>query len=486
VATLRLDIWLFFASGLVFYLDYLTPLGWAVWLLYLPIVIATIWLAESKAPWIVAGMSTALTFIGTIVSPPGLDPLVAYTNRTIGILLLWSAASAVAFLKAHQRTQEALRISEERLRTALSAGLMKTWNIDLSTGAVTWGTQQDKILNAPVPEHPCTMDEFYELIHPEDVDRVRKAAASAEMTGQFSQEFRVVYADGTVRWNMGQGAIIRDGHGNPIRMVGVNYDTTARKESQVRLEQFAEEMERKVTERTAELLVSQERLRALATELNLTEQRARNRMANELHDHLQQLLVLGKLKLGQVRRSVEALPASVEIIKEVDQVLTDSLAYTRTLVTQLSPTVLREHGLAAALKWLVESMKRHDLTLTVHVPQEWDLKLPDDQAIPLFQSVRELLINVSKHAGTGEATVTLTQHDSELRIDVCDHGVGFDLVAHATSPTTHSDTSSKFGLLSIYERMKAIGGAFDLQSGPGKGTRAKLSLPLDCRVVRKA
>ena len=260
-------------------------------------------------------------------------------------------------------------------------------------------------------------------------------------------------------------------------MVGVNYDMTERKEAQVRLEQFAEELERQVTARTAELLESQARLRALASELNLVEQRERKRLATELHDHLQQMLVVGKLTIAQGKRVAGGVPACETALNKVDGILSDALAYSRTLVAELSPPVLRDHGLAASLKWLAQYMKKkHEQTVIVVVPEDPGLELPEDQILLLFQSVRELLINSSKHAGTSEAMVRMEQRERNLCVTVKDGGQGFDLAAAAG--TSSSGLSSKFGLFSIQERMRALGGSFEIESAPGKGTTATLMLPL--------
>ena len=205
-------------------------------------------------------------------------------------------------------------------------------------------------------------------------------------------------------------------------MVGVNYDITERKEAQERTRHFAEELERQVTTRTAELLRSQEQLRALATDLNLAEQRERKRLAAELHDHLAQMLVLVKLKIGQAKHG----PAhrTLEMIKQAEQLLNESLTYTRELVAELSPPVLHEFGLPAAIRWLGEQMKRFDLNVMLQIDTHNDLPLPEDQAILLFQSTRELLINVAKHAETKEAVVAVAMHEGTLRITVQDQGVG--------------------------------------------------------------
>lgn len=252
-----------------------------------------------------------------------------------------------------------------------------------------------------------------------------------------------------------------------------------RKRVEEALADLTKNLEERITERTARLMQSQEQLRALATELNLAEQQERKRLAAELHDHLQHLLVLAKLKIGQGKRYAEPTPALLDLMKQLDEVLSDALRYTRTLVAEISPPVLRDHGLPAALKWLTEYMQKHSMTVTVTVPEPSELTLPEDQAVLLFQSVRELLINSSKYAGTGQATVTLERREGQLRIQVRDEGVGFDLTAAAPAagaPT--GGVSSKFGLFSIRERMMALGGSFDIQSAPGMGTTATLTLPL--------
>jgi len=192
------------------------------------------------------------------------------------------------------------------------------------------------------------------------------------------------------------------------------------------------------------------------------------------------MLVLGKLEIGQGKRVAIGIPACETALKRVDDILSDALTYSRTLVAELSPPVLREHGLAAGLKWLAEYMnKKHRQTVTMIIVEDHGLMLPEDQRALLFQSVRELLINASKHAGTHEATVQMTQSENEIWIEVRDQGVGFDLAAAgAAAGLPSGEISSKFGLFSIRERMRALGGRFDIHSTLGQGTTATLMLPL--------
>ncbi len=382
--------------------------------------------------------------------------------------------------EAERRLQE----KEELLRTAMAAGAMGAWEFDLKTQQIRWDAKQSELFGWPPHQSPADAEGFYRLVHPDDVARVKEATVFAIETGRLSEEFRIVLPDGRIRWIVGHGATVSDREGRLVRMVGVNYDITERKEAQARIERFAEELEGQVAERTRELVASQERLRALATELNLAEQRERRRLAAELHDHLQQTLVLGKLKLGQGKRLARELPACAEVMTQLDDVFTEALQYTRSLVADLSPAVLRDHGLSAGLKWLGDFMHKHDLTVTVQVPKK-DVVLPEDQVVLLFQSVRELLINSSKYAGTGEATVTLEWRDGRLVIVVRDDGAGFDPAAVPDRGGVAS-LSSKFGLFSIRERMKALGGWFELQAAPGQGTTATLVLPVALPAVALA
>jgi PAS domain S-box-containing protein len=377
-------------------------------------------------------------------------------------------------LEQYRLVQVQLQQSEERLRLAMAGANMGAWDIDLQTGAVVWDARQKELFGTAHRRMPKNMEEFYSLIHPEDRDRIRQAAAETEQTGQLSEEFRIVQDDGTVRWIAGLGMTVSDPTGRPVRLVGINYDITERKASQHRLEEFREELERQVAERTHELLTSRNQLRALTTELNLTEQRERKRLAGELHDHLAQMLVLVRLKLAQAKQG--PVSSSLEMIHQAEDVVNQSLAYTRNLVAELSPPVLHEFGLPAALRWLGEQMYRYQLAVSVRIQSAEDLRLPEDQAVLLFQSVRELLINAAKHAVSKYALVIVEEREGSLRIQVEDEGVGFDPLS--ITPQKGSPMSSQFGLFSIRERMNALGGRFELHSAPGEGTRAILILPL--------
>ena len=247
-----------------------------------------------------------------------------------------------------------------------------------------------------------------------------------------------------------------------------------RKRAEEALRRLNGDLEQRVLDRTRDLVASNHRLQALASELTLAEQRERKRLASELHDYLAQILALGRIKMSQLRQKLSATePPVQQLVGEIDNLLEKAGEYTRSLMAKLNPPVLDELGLPSALTWLAKQMPLHGLMVDVRLAQE-QVTLPDDQAVLLFQSVRELLINVAKHAGTDRATVTLkVDPEQDLRIEVQDHGRGFDPIAmEGKSENGH------FGLFSVRERMQAMGGSLDVKSRPGDGTTITMVLPL--------
>ena len=235
---------------------------------------------------------------------------------------------------------------------------------------------------------------------------------------------------------------------------------------------FLDTAERLVNKRTQELLITQARLRTMAQTLTLTEQRERKRMAGELHDYLAQLLVLGKMKLSNMHEEIQNIGGSaVALFQEIDQTFSKALDYTRTLMAELSPPVLHELGLPTALQWLADQMKKDRLIVEVRLGTS-NLPLPEHQAILLFHSVRELLLNAAKHSGTNKAKLTLDVADHLLKIAVQDRGKGFN-----TDSLEPTEPGHQFGLFSVKERMEELGGWLRVESVQGRGTTVTLGLP---------
>lgn len=232
------------------------------------------------------------------------------------------------------------------------------------------------------------------------------------------------------------------------------------------------ELEETVHLRTRDLNRHREQLRLLTSELCRTESRERRHIATELHDRIGQSLAAMSLRLGTLGEAV-AGTASEGQLAEARKLLRQTIEDTRSLTFELSPPVLHQLGLGAAVEWLAEEMEEQH-GLRVEVTSEGVTKpIHADLNDLLFKAVRELLLNVVKHSGARSARVGVHHEGGRLRLTVEDDGKGFD--PGALPPP---DRKAGFGLFSIHERLTFAGGSFEITSKPGEGTLATLGAPL--------
>jgi len=232
-------------------------------------------------------------------------------------------------------------------------------------------------------------------------------------------------------------------------------------------------LEQRVAERTAKAVEQAEKLRLLSTQLSLAEEAERRRIAEMLHEDLQQLLVAARLQLAALCRTPDTSERE-PIAREIADVLERSFKLTRSLSVELAPPVLYEHGLAAALEWLAaETRKNYNVEVLVEADALANPKAADVR-IFLFRAVRELLLNSVKHAGGSAVHITM-QHrrPDKVRIIVADDGPGFN----PNSLDNKRTDSQTVGLVNIRERVSSFGGEFHINSGPNRGTRITLLLP---------
>ena len=148
-------------------------------------------------------------------------------------------------------------------------------------------------------------------------------------------------------------------------------------------------------------------LQALALQLTEAEERERRRIADLLHDDLQQLLSASRFQLSVLQPAVEGHSTAAFLLQQVDQLLVQSDRKARSLSHELSPAILHHSGLPAAVEWLARRMqKKHGLAVEVQT-QEWPVFQNENLRVFLYRAIQEILLNVVKHADTRDARVLL-------------------------------------------------------------------------------
>jgi PAS domain S-box-containing protein len=241
-----------------------------------------------------------------------------------------------------------------------------------------------------------------------------------------------------------------------------------REKAEEKLRNLNETLEQRVTERTLLAENRSRQLQSLAAELIEAEEGERRRIADLLHDDLQQILAAARMQLETVCQNLLNEPN----LTNVKQLLEEAINKSRRLSHELSPPVLQHSNLTAALQWMTRYFSEHfGLQVELHLEETHHLESSQHKVF-LFRAVQELLFNVVKHSGVKRAGIALSTSNGCLAVTVSDQGGGFnpDMLDSATA-------SAGLGLLSLRERARYIGGSLAIESAPGLGSRLTLSVP---------
>lgn len=358
-------------------------------------------------------------------------------------------------ITARKHAEEAIKASEKKFRSIFetAANLITSVNeqgiiVDCNDRVREFlGYEKEEILGRPMSR----------IIHPDYLDKAQTILKEILTQGfSYNEEYRMVRKDGSLVDVSINSSAIEDEHGKYTRTLCIIDDITGRK-------QFRQK-----------LLDDREQLKSLASQLSLTEERERRRLATVLHDHIGQSLVFSKIKLDQMRKSGSAGELT-EALKDVSRCLGQVIQETRTLTFDLSDPILYELGFEAAVaEWLTEQVQEKHGFETEFQDDGQVKPLDEDIRALLFRNVREVLINIIKHAQARHVKVAVGKADKSICVSVEDDGVGFDPVEVAATAVKKAE----FGLFSIRERLEQLGGRVEIESKPGRGTKVTMIAPL--------
>jgi PAS domain S-box-containing protein len=290
---------------------------------------------------------------------------------------------------------------------------------------------------------------FASVIHPDDREQVSRAIAGAiEREQPFVLEYRIVRADGGVRWVLERGQLAHGSQGRTW-LDGALFDITDRR--------LAEEALREREAQRARL----EEVEASRARIVEAADAARRRLERDLHDGAQQRLVALALNLRLVRDRLDVNPGdAVELLDRSRTELELATTELRELARGLHPPVLTDRGLGPALRSLTDRMP-----IVVELSVEIENRLPSPLETAAYFMVAEALTNVVKHAQASLVRVTVVPHEGRLVVEVSDDGVG------GAAPGEGS------GLSGLQDRVEALDGRLEVQSGRGRGTVVRATIP---------
>ncbi|MBD0335305.1 MAG: PAS domain-containing protein, partial [Cyanobacteria bacterium Co-bin13] len=403
-----------------------------------------------------------------------------------------------------KQVENALRQSEERLRLALDAGHMGAWEWNLETNVQRWDVNQYKLLGMDKDKTELKADTFFRFIHPDDLPPAQALTEQVlAQGGSFSTEFRIIRPDGSISWLSSQGMVVHGSNHQPIRLIGVNFDITARKQAEAEREQ---------------LLLREQAARQEAEAANRIKDEFLAVLSHELRSPLNpilgwaKLLRLGRLDAAKTHHALETIERNAQL---QTQLIEDLLDVSRILQGKLSLT-MAPVDLAAVIEAALETVRLAAEAKAIEVKREEtaekSLMVLGDPA-RLQQVVWNLLSNAVKFTPAGgQVEVRLARAESQgqgaelsgsmppappspqpshpqfAEITIIDTGKGihpdflpyvFEYFRQADSTTTRKFGGLGLGLAIVRHLVELHGGRVEAHSGgPGAGAEFVVTLPL--------
>ncbi len=365
-----------------------------------------------------------------------------------------SYVGAAHDITEHKKADEALRLSQETLRKIIDGSSAVIFAKDRDGKYLFINSLFEKTFH--VSKDTIIEQTDYDLFPHETATALQGADRKVFQSGTAIEAEERVPQDDGMHYYISLKFPLFDNCGNIYAVCGIATDITERKQAEEKLHQYHEQ------------------LAAMTLELSKTEARERRRIAVELHDMIGQSLAIMKIKLGMLRRAA-ASGIMAHDLDEIRSQVDEAIQFTRTLTFELSPPALYQFGLEVAIEGLASQIQaQHAVSVTVKKSGQAD-QLGEELRVLLFKTVRELLMNIVKHASARTAAITFLYHSAYITIIVEDDGKGFEV----ENNLPHQGPHGGFGLFSVSERIRQLGGTMEIDSRPGIGTRVSITTPMN-------
>jgi len=391
--------------------------------------------------------------------------LVCFT--ILGLLAVMGYDLGSDILRAAHIARE-LEISEKRLNLAADSANLGMWEWDLAKDEI-WVTPTRRAqLGCPVSGR-VTFEDLLSRWHADDRDKVWQAVKKAIAERKdYNVEYRIVLADGSVRWCRSRGRVQVDEGGKPMRLTGVSLDITARKEAEVLAQQRRDELEELRQQRTASLEREVAERARLEREVIETCAREERRIAYDLHDGIGQQLVgialSAKLLEHELRseRSAQAKKAS-----EIVRLANETAQHARHIARSLEGAD-GVGDLKAALEALATNVRKNCRVAAKVKAEAVSFPVSAPAAAQIYRIVQEALHNAVEHGGARKVEIHVAVENENMLLRIRDDGKGFD----------GSASSNGMGLRIMRYRAQSIGGSCEIRSNHAEGTIVTCRVPL--------
>jgi PAS domain S-box-containing protein len=356
-----------------------------------------------------------------------------------------------------KRVVETLRQSEFDLAEAQRVSKLGNWTLDVASGVVRWSDELYRIFDVDKATFEGTFEFFVSRVHSDDRPKAVQANAEARSEGKsFEIEYRISTPSGQLKHIREIGYASKDRSGSVSALFGTAQDITERKQAE---NAFRD---------------SSVQLRALSRRLVDLQESERRELSRELHDRVGQNLTALKINIDMLQPALVSHGNEDVLARVADSaaLLESTMDAIEDVMSELRPPMLDDHGLAAALDWHARNFSRRTgIAVAVYVGEP-TVRLAPQVQIALFRIAQEALNNIAKHAQARHAEIALDEENGDCVLSVRDDGIGFEVRENASDRPKAS-----LGIVTMRERSQAVGGRFEVQALPERGTRLTVRVP---------